>query len=36
MLRTELAWVESVLAELRSGTIAWDAEWLRGVAAAFE
>jgi len=36
MLRSELAWVESVLVELRSGAITWDDEWLRGIAAANE
>jgi DNA-binding PadR family transcriptional regulator len=33
--RTELTWVTSVVAELRSGTITWNEAWLRKIAAEF-
>jgi DNA-binding PadR family transcriptional regulator len=35
-LATELAWVQSIVAELASGRLTWDEQWLRAVAAQFE
>jgi hypothetical protein len=36
MQRAELAWVRSLIAELRSGKITWSARWLRQMEAAFD
>lgn len=34
MTEAELGWVRGVIADLRSGSLAWDHEWIMGVAAA--
>ena len=36
LLETELAWLNGVIADLASGALAWDAAWLRKIAAEFE
>ena len=36
LLETELAWLNGVIADLASGALAWDAAWLRTIAAEFE
>jgi DNA-binding PadR family transcriptional regulator len=35
-LATELSWVQTIVAELRSGQLTWDEEWLRAIAAQFD
>jgi len=35
LLEAELAWLEAVIADLGSGSLAWDDRWLRDVAARF-
>ena len=36
MQRAELVWVRSLIGDLRSGKITWNAKWLRQMAAAFD
>ncbi len=36
LLEAELAWLTGVIADLASGALAWDAAWLRKIAAEFE
>ena len=36
MLHAELAWVRSLIGDLRAKKIMWSAEWLRKIATAFE
>jgi DNA-binding PadR family transcriptional regulator len=36
LLQAELAWLQSVIADLGSGSLAWDDQWLRDVASQFE
>jgi len=36
MVHTELMWVQSLVAELGSGQLTWNEEWLRAIAAQFE